>query len=74
MSGFVLWTILRLVFLDEWYIEIVREVLSMLSIFQMEILTAEMHIKKQMLLSKVYNRQFSCHIELNCSVTTCVMI
>ena len=53
MSGSVLWTILRLVFLDKWYIEIVREVLLMLPIFQMQILTAEIHILKQIISSKV---------------------
>ena len=57
MSGSVLWTILRLVFLDKWYIyiEIVHEVFLMLSIYQMQILTTEMHIKKQMLSSKMSN-------------------
>ena len=34
MSGSILWAILRLVFLDEWCIQIVREVLLMLFILQ----------------------------------------
>ena len=41
MSGSVLWTILRLVFLDKWYIEIVREVLLMLPIFQMQMILSK---------------------------------